>query len=247
MNKGQAQLCEVFSSIQGEGLYVGERQLFVRFSGCNLNCQYCDTPHARSLQPEAGIEQTAGAGDFKNIKNPVSSEQLTGIIENLCSNKHLHSAVSITGGEPLLQINFMLDFLPRLKDQVIYLESNGTLPKHMDEIINYVNIVSMDFKLPSATGESSYSKEHHEFMEVVARSGTELFVKAAVSPAVVAKEIDQAADLIAGVSPDIPLVLQPINPHKIKIDHLMSLQAVALRKLKKVRVIPQVHKILKAR
>ena len=42
----QANLIEIFSSVQGEGRYVGCRQLFVRFEGCNLQCRYCDTENA---------------------------------------------------------------------------------------------------------------------------------------------------------------------------------------------------------
>jgi len=43
-----ADIAEIFSSIQGEGLYVGRRQIFIRFCGCNLNCRYCDTETSAS-------------------------------------------------------------------------------------------------------------------------------------------------------------------------------------------------------
>ena len=55
----EAQLIEVFSSIQGEGLLVGCRQIFLRFALCNLDCDYCDTPFAP--QAACRIEDAPGA------------------------------------------------------------------------------------------------------------------------------------------------------------------------------------------
>lgn len=231
-------------------MYVGERHLFLRFSGCNLNCQYCDTPHSRLIEQECKVEQNPGEGIFLNEKNPFEMGRLFEIIKLLNKNKRLHSAFALTGGEPLLQIDFLLAFLPELKKQegcFVYLETNGTLPKHIGEVINFVDCVSMDIKLASATGQSSYFKEHHEFMEIISNSGTELFVKIAVDSSVTAKEVDAAVDLIVQVSAAIPLVIQPVDPHKIKAEQLLSFQAVAKRKLPKVKIIPQIHKILQAK
>ncbi|OGC04229.1 hypothetical protein A2276_06460 [candidate division WOR-1 bacterium RIFOXYA12_FULL_43_27] len=224
-----AQLHEIFSSIQGEGLYVGDRQLFIRFSGCNLSCDYCDSKEALTLQPQFKVED-------KKIDNPVTAEKLLEIVSSFTKNKNLHSAISITGGEPLLQVDFLAKFLPELKIPV-YLETNGTLPNHLSEIINHVNIISMDFK-------AGHAKEHFHFMEIAYTSGKELFVKFPVGPEVTTKDIDEAAGLISQISPLIPLVLQPLHPIKIKKDQLLSFQAVAKRKLERVKIIPQVHKIL---
>ena len=44
----KAPIIEIFSSFQGEGLLIGERQIFVRFAGCNLDCNYCDTKNSKS-------------------------------------------------------------------------------------------------------------------------------------------------------------------------------------------------------
>ncbi|NQU18322.1 MAG: 7-carboxy-7-deazaguanine synthase QueE, partial [Candidatus Saganbacteria bacterium] len=165
MTEPKANLFEIFSSVQGEGLYLGERHLFIRFAGCNLACQYCDTPLSRQICAECRVEQTPGGADFKKIKNPLNSAGLLEIVSSLNKTKNLHSAITLTGGEPLLQIDFLLKFLAEFKKQGesrVYLETNGTLPKHMDEAINYVDVVSMDIKLPSVTGQSAYFKEHHE-------------------------------------------------------------------------------------
>ncbi|MBI2447469.1 MAG: 7-carboxy-7-deazaguanine synthase QueE, partial [Candidatus Omnitrophica bacterium] len=43
----KTKISEIFSSIQGEGLYLGKRQIFVRFYGCNMRCAYCDTMPSR--------------------------------------------------------------------------------------------------------------------------------------------------------------------------------------------------------
>ena len=80
-----ARVLEVFSSIQGEGARLGERQIFVRFGGCNLLCGYCDEP--KSIPRSAG--EVRGSDSLKED------------ILRLCAQRP-HTAVSWTGGEPLL-------------------------------------------------------------------------------------------------------------------------------------------------
>ena len=82
MIKGR--ISDVFESIQGEGPYVGERQIFVRLFGCNLNCKFCDTKLER----------------FDEYTAP---ELLDRILE-FRGNYH---SISFTGGEPLLQKDFL--------------------------------------------------------------------------------------------------------------------------------------------
>ena len=86
MIKGK--IAEVFDSIQGEGLYLGEKQIFVRFFNCNLSCTYCDTKLNRFMEYEPKEL-------FEEIK--------------LYRDKY-HS-ISFTGGEPLLYADFLKDIL----------------------------------------------------------------------------------------------------------------------------------------
>jgi organic radical activating enzyme len=249
MSQNQAQICEIFNSIQGEGLYLGERQTFIRFAGCNLTCQYCDSPQALVVPKEFKVEISPGKKNFKQFSNPATIPQLIEHVSAFEKPKGANHSISLTGGEPLLQIDLLKNFIPELKKEIdlpIYLETNGVLPDHLSEVIEMVDIVAFDMKLPSATGLSPYWKEHKKALEIAYMK--EVFVKIVFTRESKAKEMDEAVSLIAEVDEKIPLVLQPVTPfgpikHRPNPDQILAFHAVSKRKLKNVRVIPQVHKI----
>ena len=243
MSEPLGHISEIFSSIQGEGIYVGERQVFVRFKGCNLSCDYCDT-----TEDENSKSQAPSSKQISNFKfqDPITVEECVRHINELTKVSDLHHSVSITGGEPLLQVDYLKELLPKIKIKK-FLETNGTLFENLSEIIDMLDIIAMDIKLPSATGCDSYMKQHAKFLEAAFMK--DVFVKIVFSKDSLPKEIDDAADLIASVHNEIPLVLQPVTPHKsmknkATAEQCLTFQAIAKRKLKKVLVVPQTHKIL---
>jgi len=191
-----------------------------------------------------------GKKSFQPYANPVSVSQLIEIIKSLDKPKGMTHSLSLTGGEPLLQIDFLKEFLPEFKKELklpIYLETNGVLPDHLSEVVENIDIVAFDLKLPSATGLSPYWKEHQKALEIATL--VEVFVKIVFNKDSKPKELDDAVNLIAGIDEKIPLVLQPVTPfgpikHRPNAEQILAFQAIAKRKLKNVRVIPQTHKIM---
>jgi len=245
MSTSEAQLCEIFSSFQGEGPYIGEKQLFIRFAGCNLSCQCCDSPQALVMPPSYKVLSESVLTET----NPATLEKLLEQVSSFLKAKNLYHSISLTGGEPLLQVDFLKRLIPELKKFTLplYLETNGVLPKHLEEIIDLVDIVSLDFKLPSSTGLSAYWTEHKLCLE--AAYTKEVFVKIVVTKETKALEIDQAASIIAAIDPEIQTIIQPVTPsgpikHRPNLKEINGFFAVAKRKLKRVRVIPQIHKVL---
>ena len=159
-----AKISEIFSSIQGEGKYAGICQVFVRFFECNMHCVWCDTP--------------ASIGDGKRKYTEYSVEDLLNRVDALWDNCH---SVSITGGEPLLQADFLKSFCRALHrgNKKIYLDTNGTLPRALEAIIRDIDIIAMDIKLPSSTRQKAYWAQHKEFLQIARRR--EVFVKVVVS------------------------------------------------------------------
>lgn len=90
----KARISDIFASMQGEGVYLGEEQCFVRFYDCGLKCDYCDTKP--TTFKEYNVDNL-----LDTIKQEIGPRKI--------------KTVSITGGEPLLQRDFLLDFLPQLK------------------------------------------------------------------------------------------------------------------------------------
>lgn len=252
MSATEAQICEVFNSIQGEGWYAGERQTFIRFAGCNLSCQYCDTPQALAIPKEFKVEAIPGKRNFNKFKNPASVPQLIELAESFEKPSGVNHSVCLTGGEPLLQVDLLKSFIPELKLRLklpVYLETNGVLPAHLSEVIELVDIISMDLKLPSATGLSPYWKEHKKTLETAYLK--EVFVKVVFTRETRAKEIMDAVSLIDEIDDNIPLVLQPVTPfgpikHRPLPDQILSFQTIARRKLSRVKVFPQMHRIMGA-
>jgi organic radical activating enzyme len=248
MPANETYIVEVFSSIQGEGLTCGERQIFVRFALCNLTCDYCDTPDSRLQPAKCLIEKASGLGDMREEPNPVSVARLVDAVRSLNVPPGVHHSVSLTGGEPLLHAEFLRHFLTANRANGIrcQLETNGTLPERLGEVIEEIDFVSMDIKLRSATGAESPWDAHLRFLEIAQRKP--VWVKVVVSAATTPGEIGEAAALVSAVNPGIPMIIQPVTPRGgVKGPEgrlLISLQEEARRRLHTVRVIPQMHIML---
>jgi len=231
MQNIKAKIVDIFSSIQGEGIFVGARQVFVRFKECNIKCDFCDEP------------RDAEAREY-------DAAQLTSEIMSLDLAKGPHHSVSITGGEPLLYVDFLKVFLPLLRKNgfKVYLETNGTLPQALAEIIQDVDIIAMDFKLPSSTGQRTFWMEHRAFLKIA--ENVKVFVKAVVTPATTAADIEKTIELMKLCKKKVPLILQPATPVKesergVASDVLLDFMEIGRKNaFENIQVIPQVHKLI---
>ena len=227
----KAIVTEIFSSLQGEGVFVGARQIFVRFKGCNMECDFCDTPNR-----SAGREY--------------SPALLLNEIEILDRKNGPHHSVSLTGGEPLVYAKFLKELLPLLKKKgfKIYLETNGTMPEKLRQVIASVDIVAMDFKLPSSTKEAGHWKEHAEFLLLA--SAKKVFVKVVVTADTNESDVKHAVALIKKIDAKIPLIIQPATQVR-RADKIIGesrlhdfFEMASKNGIRDPRIMPQVHKIL---
>ncbi|MGA7954751.1 MAG: 7-carboxy-7-deazaguanine synthase QueE [Gloeobacterales cyanobacterium] len=238
-------LVEIFSAIQGEGTFVGERQLFVRLGGCDLRCSWCDSPHTHAVQSNYRVEKTAGQRDFLEDINPVSGDQVLHYVEVLQQNFPHHS-LSLTGGEPLLQSRFLQMWLPQVALPV-YLETGGHRPQELSKVLPYLSWISMDIKLPSSCGESCW-QAHDAFLTVAGHGTARLITKWVVTADTTLEDLDHATDLLARHAPDIPVVLQPVTSVGGRLapspPQVLAWQSRLRQRLTSVRVIPQTHKMI---
>jgi 7-carboxy-7-deazaguanine synthase len=240
------QLLEVFSSIQGEGMLVGCRQVFVRMALCNLSCAYCDTHFAPA--EHCRIEDAPASGNFVNIPNPVSLDLLASMLFGWRQDlPGAHHSISLTGGEPLLQADILRHWLPTLRDILpLHLETNGTLSTALEPLLPHLDYISMDVKLASVTGTPTPWQEHRAFL-AVARA-VSCCVKAVVGEATPISEIEEVARMVGATAPEALLILQPqtLNGQvSVPAHTLLALQGRAARIHANTRVIPQVHHFLK--
>lgn len=239
----RAALVEVFSSWQGEGTHVGEPQVFVRFQDCELSCRFCDTPQSFVDNPHCRVEDPPFSKRFRQIPNPLSVPQLNEILAGFDD-----PTLSVTGGEPLQKTAFLKEWLPTIHPRFrVLLETAGVHWQELAEVLEYIDIVSMDLKLPSSTGMRDYWKEHEAFLRMACVK--EVYVKAVVTAQTTAEDIQKGRDLVSAVDPKIPFILQPATPFAHfraapTLQQMADWQRLVRQTLADVRIIPQVHKQL---
>ncbi len=133
---------EIFYSIQGEGKWTGLPNIFIRTTGCNLRCNYCDTEYAYTK------------GNNKTINE---------IIDEI--TKYQCKKICLTGGEPLIQED-SIKLIKRLLKQnyIICLETNGS--KDIKPLKKKKNLlISLDIKCPSSKMEKKMLFENIKFLE----------------------------------------------------------------------------------
>lgn len=130
-------IAEIFASIQGEGLWVGTPSVFVRVSGCNLRCVWCDTPYA-SWSPEGPVVEIA------EVVGQVEKSNVTHVV--------------LTGGEPML-FDPIEELACQLKERghTITIETAGTLYRDLP-----CDLMSISPKLSNSTppAESGWRDRH---------------------------------------------------------------------------------------
>lgn len=128
-------LAELFTSVQGEGQWAGVPSTFVRVSGCNLRCQWCDTPYA-SWNPE---------GPTLDVDAIADQVKTSGV-------RH----VVVTGGEPMMFDGTVeLCRLLKANGHVITIETAGTVFRRVD-----CDLMSISPKLANSTPDGDWAERH---------------------------------------------------------------------------------------
>lgn len=262
-----ASLIEIFASAQGEGPEIGRRTVFVRFGGCDLRCRWCDSPGTWGTTAVCRVEEAMGTGRFLEIRNPVGPAQVAEWVDRLAPSPR--AWVSLTGGEPLLQPDALESLVDELskRGRRLYLETHGLHAEALQRVAPRIDLISMDWKFTSDVawakgrdpGEGAQASDvgfhaaHEAFLRVALStrqpgSSQSLYVKAVLTPSTRVEEFDEMLDRIAAVSPEIPLVLQPVTPtggvrEMPSAEALLEWLARAETRLADVRLIPQTHPI----
>ena len=242
-----ANVSELFVSFQGEGVHAGRRQAFVRFGGCPLRCRYCDTPE--SLVPVASC-RVVGADGVHHRPNPVTVADLEAEVASLVGTAPPLHAIAVTGGEPLVQVDFLEGWLASRGDALpILLETAGIWPERLARLLPWTAIVSLDVKCPSNTGERPRWDEHAACLSAAVAARRDVYVKMPVDETTLPEEVERGAQLVADAGGPVPLFLTPLtapdsSASAISAATLERLHAAASGRHRDVRILPQLHKVL---
>ena len=214
-------LAEHFVSINGEGRLAGELALFLRFTGCNLHCDWCDTMWANAKDAPCTL---------------ASVSRLVDIARDAIERYDVRN-VTLTGGEPLLQqaLPELCGALSKLGLQV-EIETNGAVPLEPFlkgcEKYSASPVITMDYKLPSSKMERKMCTENFaqlrffDTLKFVCGSRTDL---------------DRAAEILETFNPKCMVYFSPVFG---RIEPAEMVEFMKERKLGRARLQLQLHKFI---
>lgn len=246
-----APVLEVFASIQGEGLFVGRPQVFVRLYGCPLRCTWCDTPGSWKVPERHATEGEELFLTPFQVATRVAALDPEGA-----------RAVSLTGGEPLVWPAFVAELSTYLGDRPLHLETAGAHPSALKQVLDQVDHVSCDLKLPADMAapvplagegepvpatEPEWARVRRDVLKLLKEQSAAL--KLVVAGEREPEDFEPILDDILRFAPELPLVLQPVTPMAgVSAPGravLMELVELAIDRELDVRVLPQVHRALR--
>lgn len=264
-----APVMEVFASIQGEGAFVGEPQVFLRMLGCPLRCRWCDTPRSWTIPRDARARIAAVRGTRHESAWATPFQALCWIAE---TEPGAPRTISVTGGEPLLWTQFLLGLKPLCGPRRLHLETGGAHPARLARVIGAFDHISLDLKpeldldapveietplraspalaidgerSPRTSAEWKVARE--ACLTLVA--GRDACGKIVVSGERTVEELAPLLDEVERCAESLPLYLQPATPlggsSAPDPRTLTILCEMARDRDLQVRVLPQVHRILR--
>lgn len=227
---------EVFTSIEGEGIYLGTKTLFIRFAGCPLKCFWCDTPYALSLNDGKEYE-------IEEAKRLIDKNIMTNTFK-----------VNLTGGEPLLQYKAVYEIAKHLKSKGLttYLESSCYDANRFDYILPWIDICKIEFKTnnSNAVRKENYEKLVNENLQCLhdALSNKKItYIKIVISNKDNPKDIKIILDKIfKRVDEEMiyGFVLQPAYGVEPSMKQMLEIYDEVYKYYRGVRIIPQIQKVM---
>lgn len=220
-------IAEVFHSIQGEGILLGVPSIFIRTSGCNLRCAWCDTPYA-SWSPE---------GDEQSV------EELVALAEGFPS-RH----IVLTGGEPMIAKGTReLIACLRERGKHVTVETAGTVEPEGC----IVDLASLSPKLSNSTPEAAKAGEawvrrHEEtrlqpgILRAWVETALDYQIKFVISGR---KDLDEAEQVVASMGIPVPPEKVLLMPEGTSLDAMRSRYPLLIEacKTKGYRFSPRLH------
>jgi len=236
----KVRLSEIFTSVEGEGIYFGTKTLFVRLAGCHLKCFWCDTPYALST---------------KDGKEYEVSDVVKMIDNDLMQNTY---KVNFTGGEPLMQHKAVYEMAKYVKNKGLrtYLESACFDVERFKELLPFIDICKVEFKLRDSEVVDSehYSKlleNELKCLEEAVRSKKATYIKVVVSSLSNKKEFEELVKMIFKTikQQDIEgFIIQPVyGTSEPSLEHLFQFYDIVYPHYEQVRIVPQLQKVMGVR